>query len=162
MTTVVCDASVVIKWFHSEDETEVAEARALLHAHRTGAVQARVLDLTFYEVGNVTIGHGLAPEETSRRLDDLQLLCGEPIALTPRTRSAAATLASRHALTFYDAAYLAVAEHLEAVLATADSDLMAAGGESPSTICRRLKLPLKPPPENGEEAEDQVEERRRR
>lgn len=34
--TLLLDTSVVLKWFHADGEAEVAEARALLHAHRDG------------------------------------------------------------------------------------------------------------------------------
>jgi hypothetical protein len=32
---VVSDANVALKWFHTEGEEEVLEARALLDAHRS-------------------------------------------------------------------------------------------------------------------------------
>ena len=50
--SVVSDANVVLKWFHSEGEDEVGPARALLDAHKERTVVLSVLDLTVYEVGN--------------------------------------------------------------------------------------------------------------
>ena len=35
---VVSDANVALKWFHAEGEEEVAEARALLDAHKARTV----------------------------------------------------------------------------------------------------------------------------
>lgn len=45
MTELLVDTSVVLKWFHSDGEADVDEARLLLAAHRDGHVTARVLDL---------------------------------------------------------------------------------------------------------------------
>ena len=45
VTDVVCDASVVLKWFHHEGEQEVEEARTLLAAHQAGLLTAWILDL---------------------------------------------------------------------------------------------------------------------
>jgi hypothetical protein len=46
---VLCDASVVMKWFHAEGEEEVDAARALLDLHRSRRVALSVLDLTAYD-----------------------------------------------------------------------------------------------------------------
>ena len=54
-TDVVCDTSVVLEWFHEEGETDVEDARRLLAAHRAGSITAWVVDLTFYELGNVLL-----------------------------------------------------------------------------------------------------------
>ncbi len=53
MTGLLVDTSVLIKWFHSDGESELAEARAIRDAHVRGVVDAYVLDLALYEVGNV-------------------------------------------------------------------------------------------------------------
>ncbi|MGH4013114.1 MAG: hypothetical protein ACRDSL_04125 [Pseudonocardiaceae bacterium] len=36
----VVDTSVVVKWFHSDNEAEVAESRAILAAHRDEVLTA--------------------------------------------------------------------------------------------------------------------------
>ena len=53
MTRVLIDTSVLIKWFHSKGESELDAARALRSAHLRGEIQAHVIDLAVYEVGNV-------------------------------------------------------------------------------------------------------------
>lgn len=53
MTRLLIDTSVRIKWFHSEGESELRQACALRSAHVPGALDAHVLDLATYEVGNV-------------------------------------------------------------------------------------------------------------
>lgn len=137
---VVFDASVALKWFRAAGESEVEPARALLAAHRAGhALHASILDLTVYEVGNALLRRGEA--ETARRA--LDLLAATCVAHVPDSedRRGAAELAVRHSLTFYDAAYAAVAQRRGAALVTVDRDLLDPGlGESPTALAERLGL----------------------
>lgn len=55
MTSVLVDTSVLIKWFHSVGEPELEAARALRDAHVANQVNAHILDLAVYEVGNVLL-----------------------------------------------------------------------------------------------------------
>lgn len=141
VTDVVCDTSVVLKWFHHEGEQEVDEARALLAAHQSGLLTAWILDLTLYELGNVLLRSlGWPATDVAAQLDDLSAIC---TALTPTASELrlAAHLAEKHALTFYDAAYAAAARSRGADLATADRALLDAGvGASPSAVAAGLGL----------------------
>ncbi len=134
MTDVLCDTSVVLKWFHSAGESEVEQARAILDAHTAGTLNASVPDLTTYELGNVAArALGLQAERVIGVLDRLELICGEGLRLSPRARKDAAELAVAHRLTFYDAAYWALARERGIVLVTADTELLEAGaGLSPT------------------------------
>ena len=137
---VVSDASVAVKWFHAEGEEEVAEARALLDAHKTRAVALSVLNLTAYEVGNALMRGraGASAARVATVLDSLAEVCP---ALRPNLQELrlATELASRHDLTVYDAAYAAVAESREARLATLDHQLLEAGlGIRPSELADEL------------------------
>ena len=132
---VLCDASVVIKWFHSEGEEEVEASRALLDLHRSHVIALFVLDLTAYEVGNALLcGVAVGAEKVSAVLDALDVICPR-LALTPTELSDAAHLAEGHRLTMYDAAYAAAAKARHAELATLDRALLQAGlGRRPSQI----------------------------
>lgn len=145
MTDVVCDASIVLKWFHEEGEREVDEARALLEAHRSGKLTAWILDLTLYEIGNILLRSlGWMASEVGDQLDDLRRICA-PLAPDPRDLRVAAELAEAHSLTFYDAVYAAVARSRQARLVTADLDLIATGlGEPPSRLAAQLDLAGRP------------------
>lgn len=137
---VVSDASVALKWFHAEGEEEVAEARALLDAHRTRTVALIVLDLTAYEVGNALMrGRAAASsEQVATVLDSLGVLC-PAVRPSPEELRSATDLAARHELTLYDAAYAAVAASREAALATLDHELLDAGlGTRPSELAAKL------------------------
>lgn len=125
---VVSDASVAVKWFHSEGEQEVAESRALLDAHKERSVALIVLDLTPYEVGNALLrGRAKASaHQVATVLESLAAICP---AVQPSTEEArrATELAEQHGLTLYDAAYASVAEARKATLVTLDADLLGAG-----------------------------------
>jgi len=139
VTDVVCDTSVVLEWFHDEGERGVEDARRLLAAHRSGSITAWVLDLTFYELGNVLLrALTWSAADTADQLDDLRAICGV-LPVTATDLRTAAELAERHTLTFYDAVYAAAALSRGSTLATADKALLHAGaGESPEAIAARL------------------------
>jgi predicted nucleic acid-binding protein len=135
---VVSDANVALKWFHSEGEEEVAEARALLEAHRLRTLGVAVLDLTPYEVGNALLRGraGAGAEQVAIVLEALAEIC---VTVSPSSEDfrRASELAEQHSLTLYDATYAAVAEGHGAELATLDGALLAAGlGVRPAEINR--------------------------
>lgn len=117
---VLCDASVVLKWFHLEGEREVGESRTLLDLQRSHQVSLSILDLTVYEVGNVLVRFmRVQPGQARSVLDALDLICPR---LTPTSSELAnaLSLAELHSLTLYDAAYASVAPSRRARLATLD------------------------------------------
>jgi predicted nucleic acid-binding protein len=149
---VLCDTSVVVKWFHDRDEEEVAPSRVILEAHAAGTLTALVLDLTVYELGNVAARPlGLPGDRVAQILDRLELICDTGVHLSPAARRDAAELAVAHRLTFYDAAYWAVAREREITLVTADVELLKVGaGSSPTDFVSANDLQAGPgagPPE---------------
>lgn len=134
MTDVLCDTSVVVKWFHEQDEPEVGPSRAILEAHAAGRLTALVLDLTVYELGNVAARPlGLPGDRVAQILDRLELICDAGLHLSPAARRDAAELAVANRLTLYDAAYWAVARERDITLVTADVELLKVGaGSSPT------------------------------
>jgi predicted nucleic acid-binding protein len=140
---VVSDASVALKWFHSEGEEEVEPARALLTAQQARTVALTVLDLTAYELGNALLrgpAHATA-EQVATVLEALNEICP---AARPDTAelSLATDLAVHHDLTLYDAAYAGVAKSRQATLVTLDRALLRAGlGIRPSELVAELDRP---------------------
>ena len=152
MTSILCDTSVVVKWFHEQGESEVWPSRAILDEHAAGGLTATVLDLTVYELGNVTArALGLSGDRVAEILDRLELICDEGLRLSPAARGDAARLAVDHRLTFYDAAYWAVARERDMALVTADAELLRVGaGLSPTAFVAAHGLqpgPAGDPPE---------------
>lgn len=144
MTRLLLDTSVLIKWFHEAGEAELDEARALRAAHVAGDLDAHILDLAVYEVGNV-LSSALRwrASDVADQLDDLLTIVATPLVLTAEWLRDAASLAGRHRLSFYDAAWAAAARGLDIPLVSADMALQRAElAESPGQIVRRLKLPI--------------------
>jgi predicted nucleic acid-binding protein len=141
--SVVSDANVVLKWFHSEGEEEVEPARALLDAHKERTVALSVLDLTAYEVGNALMRGraGASAEQAATVIEALAEVC-PAIRPSPEEMRVASQLAERHDLTLYDAAYAAVAQSRSAELVTLDRALLGANlGSRPSAYMAVLRSP---------------------
>jgi predicted nucleic acid-binding protein len=143
VTTLLVDTSVLIKWFHTEGESELAEARSIRDATQVGEVQGRVIDLALYEMGNVLLrALGWSGSDVADQLEDVVTICGPPLAMAAEWIRQAAELGERHKLTFYDAAWAAAAQALGISLVSVDAQLLAAGlAESPTAVVRRLRLP---------------------
>ncbi|MGH3778093.1 MAG: type II toxin-antitoxin system VapC family toxin [Pseudonocardiaceae bacterium] len=140
--TVVVDTSVIVKWFHADDEAEVGESRAILAAHRDEILTAHIVDLGIYEFGNVLLrALRWSADHTADQIDDLLVICGPPLTPTPQWRRQAATLAHQHRLTFYDALFVAAAQAVGAPLVSMDRQLLAADlAETPATFASRVGL----------------------
>lgn len=144
MTRLLIDTSVLIKWFHDAGESELAEARAIRDAHIRGDLDAHVLDLAIYEVGNVLVrALKWTATDVGDQLDDLLAIVGSPIVTAHGWLRDAAVLAETHVLSFYDASWAAAAAALGVSLVSADRRLLAAGlAETPSAVTSRLNLAL--------------------
>jgi len=142
LTTLLVDTSVLLKWFHGSGEAELAEARAIRDAHQRGDLEARIIDLAMYEVGNVLLTRlRWTASDIAGQLDDLVSICGTPLVATSGWLRDAAILGETHQLSFYDAAWAASARGLGIPLVSADAKLIAAGlAESPAVTARRLRL----------------------
>jgi len=139
---LLIDTSVLITWFHTAGESDVAEARALRSAHVSGEVEAHIIDLALYEVGNVLLGAlRWNAADTAGQLDDLVAIVGPPLVADAVILRRATDLAEQHGLSFYDGSWAAAAQELRIPLVTADRRLIAAGlAESPAEIANRLRL----------------------
>jgi len=128
--TVVIDASVILKWvLPPEQEPHHAQGQALGEAMLNRRLSVAVPPLWYYEVGNILIRR--YPEHAAQDLSDLrkQLALFEQ-AMTPAWQSRILDLAARYRVTFYDAAYHALAIVREGVFVTADEKyLQAVTGE---------------------------------
>ena len=139
---MLVDTSVLLKWFHTEGESELAEARSLRDATTDGEVQARIIDLALYEMGNVLLrALGWNGSDIADQLDDLVVICGPPLAMAAEWLRRAGAIGETHGLTFYDAAWAAAAEALGVSLISADTQLLDAGlAESLGSVAHRLRL----------------------
>lgn len=120
---IVADASVVVKWFI--EEAYSSEAKQMRDTFVTGKVLISVPSLFFYEMLNVLWHSGLYPDEelllSARALSKYGFEVYEPRGTVYEL---SAKLSSKHNISIYDAAYVALALHLGATLYTADAELI--------------------------------------
>lgn len=126
MTQVVLDASVLLKWFHTEGERHLDPARALRVTFEEGQLAVLAPPLLRLEIVNVAgrrwrWGEG-ALVELAVALDELGFEFEEPEL--PRV----ATWTAR-GLTAYDAAYVALAEARTTPLITDDELVVTVAGD---------------------------------
>lgn len=141
-TDLLVDTAVTVKWFHSDGETEVAEARSLVFGQAAGAVSLYVLDLATYELGNVLLRRlKWDVDAIVVQLADLMEMCGTPIPWHQEWSERAVRYADRFKLSFYDAAWAAAATELGMNLVSADEALLKSGlAESATSAADRLGL----------------------
>ncbi len=121
---VVVDSSVLIKWFKTQSEGLIPEARALLKEVTDRPLQVHVPALLLYEVGNILLQKTrLAAAALDTALGQLEAL---PFTIAPPATPLlrrAAHLGREFGLTFYDASFLALAVELDCPFITADQRL---------------------------------------
>lgn len=124
---LVLDASVAVKWY-LDDETHVAEARAIMTDFAHGRVELLAPSHIRYEVCaaiSTACSRGRVPEEEGRQaIDDFLSWDIEVIDRDQLLRDSFA-IARRFGCAFYDALYLALAEAARCSFVYADSRLRA-------------------------------------
>jgi len=141
VSTALCDANVVVKWFHDEPGGETPAARRLAEASEDGLVELKVLDLTYYEAGNTFRKLGASGSVIAVVLEQIHEVCGPGLVMDRRGRAAVAEVADSTGLSFYDAAYVALADQHELTLVTVDKAMIRAGGVLPSRYLEALRFP---------------------
>lgn len=128
MSVFVVDASLVIKWFVPEVDSEAA--RRWLDAQHDYVAP----DLLFPETGNTVwkkVRRGeLSPDEGQQLVTDLSVIAVEAVSMRGLLPDAHA-LALRTGITVYDATYLALAVRLETQVITGDDRLARRLADSP-------------------------------
>lgn len=121
---VVVDASVVVKWFVPETDTD--KALSLRDAHINGVVRIATVDLCLVELANALRFRKPAPtaEQISGAVRSFVALDARVVATTPDLLDIATRIALSQGLTIYDALYAALAVELGYELVTADDGLL--------------------------------------
>ncbi|MBO3809912.1 MAG: type II toxin-antitoxin system VapC family toxin [Candidatus Brockarchaeota archaeon] len=128
MVKVVSDASVVVKWFIQEKESE--KALKLRDMHVSGQLDIAAPELLFFEVLNALKSSRLFSEEELKTAANS--LLNYRVELRPLNKQLAektVEIAVKTNLTIYDAAYVALALDLDTVLYTADGKIVETAGE---------------------------------
>lgn len=118
---LVIDASVIVKWFKTENEGLLPEAQAIYDAHGE-TILATVPPLCLFEIGNSLWKHQyFTAEQIEQKLMDLRELELRVVDLNGEgIRTAVRLCRSYTGVTFYDATYVALAKQLDTDLITAD------------------------------------------
>jgi predicted nucleic acid-binding protein len=120
--TIVVDASVVIKWFIPEADSD--KAVKLRDRHVEGSLTLMAPDLLVYEVANALFYHpDLSIDEVKEDLEALLMLDLDLIQPSGEFVSSIAEDARKYAVSVYDSSYLALAEATSSSLVTADRKL---------------------------------------
>lgn len=122
MSELVLDASVVLKWFRTEGERHVGQARSLRTAFETGELLVFAPSLLPLELINVA-GRRWGWEEPA--LLELAAALGEVGIELREPELARVARWTAEGLTAYDAAYVAVAEAEAIRLVTDDERIVA-------------------------------------
>jgi predicted nucleic acid-binding protein len=120
--TIVVDASVVIKWFIPEADSE--KAVKLRDKHIEGSLTLMAPDLLVYEVANALSCHpDLSVDDIKQDLGALLMLDLDLIQPSGEFVSSIAEDAGKYVVSVYDSSYIALAEATSSSLITADRKL---------------------------------------
>lgn len=122
MTTVVLDASIIIKWFQQEREEQLEEAEILWKKHLNQDININVPSILYYELYN-HLSRNPKTDITSvmgfiRESDLIETNLDEGLIL------ATVAFVRKYYISFYDASYIALAYELGCDLITADKKLV--------------------------------------
>lgn len=141
---VVPDASVLLKWvLPSDDEPDTDKALRLRAAILDDAVHAILPPLWIYEVGN-TVARRF-PAHAQAWLSALLRFGIEEMPPSQAWLAKSLELTSRHEVSFYDAAYHALALVHNGVFVTADAKYIIRAAESGSIVTLSEWEPPEPP-----------------
>ncbi len=142
MTVVVPDASVILKWvLQREDEPDFLNALRILDEYLAGAIEIRLPSLWRYEVGNI-----LGLKQPRRAGDAMEALLAYEFEEEALHREycldALRLVVEIRGISFYDAAYHALALRRGGIYVTADRRYLArAGKEGHAALLSQWRSP---------------------
>ena len=125
MTELVLDASVLVKWFKTAGEMNVAAARQLRQRFEQGELLVFVPPLLFLELLNLAARRW---HWDARRLQRFAAVLGALGLAVQEPALARVAWWCGRGLTAYDACYVALAEERRTVVITADALILSTAG----------------------------------
>jgi predicted nucleic acid-binding protein len=128
------DASVILKWVLPPDaESYQHQALRIADAVASGRIQVMLPTLWYFEVGNILIRK--YRHDADQDLTDLRRQLGDcERAVSPDWQREIMRLTAAYPVTFYDAAYHALAIVIQGVLVTADEKYLRAVAGEPNLM----------------------------
>lgn len=117
---LVIDSSVIVKWINSQNESQLEPANQILQDAQDEKIELLAPELAKYEVGSALLYKGL---ELSTAQVSLGTIYALPITFIPLARPGAEEvleIAQQRKITYYDAAFLQLAQESGATLITAN------------------------------------------
>lgn len=119
-TTIVPDASVIVKWFTQEEKRE--QVLELRERHINGEIEIVVPDLILYEISNaLRYNPNFNEEDVNKAVQPLYDI--EINIITPEILEKAVEIAYSKNISLYDATYIALAKIIDFDFITADKKL---------------------------------------
>jgi predicted nucleic acid-binding protein len=123
---IVVDSSVAFKWLSTHGEHGVEDALELLDSHESGRELLTAPAILHVELANALRNSSRLDEDSVLALvEELGKYRVELVPSTPERLLSALRLSYRHAISVYDALFLALAEELGCPLITADRKAFA-------------------------------------
>ncbi len=125
---LLLDASVWLAALDQDDRYHQA-ARVLVEAAADGTARLAALDLTLYEIANVAVVRWRSPADANHLVDLVTLTCLETFERADiDLLDHASAIAGEHAITVYDAAYVAASRRRGWSLVSSDLPHLVAPG----------------------------------
>lgn len=117
---LIVDSSVIVKWLNTTDELLVSEAAKLVTDCQNGKVELFSPELAKYEVGNALVYKRLADWELNECLGRLFDMPVKFLRTGVKDEKMIGDISLKLKITFYDAAFMALAQKLKVPLVTAN------------------------------------------
>ena len=115
---IVVDSSVIVKWLNGQDEKYLPEADRLLKDCEKGKVALYAPELAKYEVGNAILHKGLEIPLAKASLGIISVLPINFVTLPKEGILNTLEIADKNKITYYDAAFIDLAEKIGGELVT--------------------------------------------
>jgi len=136
MIEIVIDASVVVKWFIEEIDSD--NARLLRDKFIEGEIELTAPSLLYFEVLNaLKYSQLFDPSELDNAGESLENYGFNIITIKDKIRKHMIKIAVEHEISIYDASYMGLSIGLDKIYCTADEKIIK---KLPSTLKKNVKI----------------------
>lgn len=122
---IVLDASIGVKWFKYENESNTSLTNKLLQQQFQNEIEIIVPDIFFFEIINTLLSKKyLNVDDIYSASESLHLMNMKVISPNKKIIDTSISIVGRTKLTFYDSLYISVAISEQALLLTEDKEIL--------------------------------------